>query len=66
MHGRRNGRKPTLALWMLVALADLAILTTAAGAFLMLTVLTTLAVLAGGVVVARRIARRSEATHKSA
>ncbi|MBM2622143.1 hypothetical protein JIG36_42235 [Actinoplanes sp. LDG1-06] len=60
MNCRRHGRKPTLALWMLVALADLAILTAAAGVLVMLTILATVAVLAGGVVAARSLSRRSE------
>ena len=60
MHCRRHGRKPTLALWMLVAIADLAILTTAAGAEI---VLATLVLLAGGVATARIVTRR--ATHTS-
>lgn len=53
---RRHGRKPTLALWMLVAIADLAILATAAGAEI---ILATLAVLAAGVATARILTRRS-------
>lgn len=50
---RRHGRKPTMALWMLVALADLAILAAAAGALVTISVLVALVVLAGGVIVAR-------------
>jgi hypothetical protein len=41
MKSRRHGRKPTLALWMLVAVADVAVLIATAG------LLTVLAVLAG-------------------
>jgi hypothetical protein len=50
MHGRRHGRKPTLALWMLVAIADLAILATAVGAEI---IVTTLIVLVGVAATAR-------------
>nr|WP_296063699.1 hypothetical protein [uncultured Actinoplanes sp.] len=60
MNCRRHGRKPTLALWMLVAIADLAILATAAGALVMLSIFATVAVLAGGVVAARLVTRRPE------
>lgn len=42
MRSRPHGRKPTLALWMLVAVADLAILAAAVGPILMLTVLACL------------------------
>jgi len=53
MNSRRHGRKPTMALWMLVALIDLAILAAAVGALVTISVLVTLAVLAGGVLAAR-------------
>ena len=53
MNCRRHGRKPTMALWMLVALADLAILAAAAGVLVTISVLVALAVLAGGFVAAR-------------
>ena len=65
MYCRRHGRKPTLALWMLVAIADLAILATAAGALLMVSIVATLAVLAGGFAVARVLTRRAEPTRGS-
>ena len=42
-----------MALWMLVALADLAILAAAAGVLVTISVLVALAVLAGGVVAVR-------------
>jgi hypothetical protein len=53
MNCRPHGKKPTLALWMLVAVADVAILVAAAGLVTMLLVLAGLAVVAGLVVVAR-------------
>jgi hypothetical protein len=46
MKSRRHGRKPTLALWMLVAVADVVVLIATAG------LLTELALLAGLMVVA--------------
>ena len=61
MNCRRHGRKPTLALWMLVALADLAILAVAAGLLVTISIVALLAVFAGGVAVARRLPRRAEA-----
>ena len=60
MNCRRHGSKPTIALWMLVAAADLAILVAATGAVTMLLVLTALIALAGGVVAARALFRPSE------
>ena len=56
---RTRGRKPTLALWMLVALADLAILTAATGVLVMVSIVALLAVFAGGVFAARQLSRRS-------
>jgi hypothetical protein len=53
MSCRPHGRKPTIALWMLVAVADLAILVATTGLATILLVLTGLAVLAAGVVAAR-------------
>ncbi len=61
MSCRRQGSKPTIALWMLVALADLVILTVATGLLIPL-VLATVAVLGGGVAAARLITRRAETT----
>jgi putative Ca2+/H+ antiporter (TMEM165/GDT1 family) len=59
MNCRRYGRKPTLALWVLVAIADLAFLTVAAGAMVSIAIVALLAVLAGGVVAARQLGKRS-------
>ena len=60
MYGRRHGKKPTLALWMLIAVADLAILVAATSVLTMTLIVVALAVVAGGVVVARRLTRRAE------
>ena len=54
MHGRRHGKKPTLALWMLIAVADLAILVAATDVLTMTLIVLTLAIVAGGVFAARR------------
>ena len=62
MNRRKQGSKPAIGLWMLVAIADLAILTAATGALVMVSILAFVAVLAGGVVAARMFARPSNAT----
>ena len=59
MNCRRHGSKPTIALWMLVAAADLAILVAAAGAVTMLLIVAGLIALAGGVLAARTLFRPS-------
>jgi hypothetical protein len=53
MNCRRHGRKPTIALWMLVAIADLLLLVAATGLVTMLLLLAGLVVLGVGVVAAR-------------
>jgi len=55
MNARPHGRKHTLALWMLVALADLLLIVTSPVA---LTVTLTIAVLAGATVLAVKLLRR--------
>ncbi|GAA4931092.1 hypothetical protein [Actinoplanes utahensis] len=58
MNCRRHGSKPTIALWMLVAVADVAIIMASTGLLAVLLVLSTLALLtAVGVAAARSIAR---------
>ncbi|BCY14965.1 hypothetical protein [Actinoplanes sp. L3-i22] len=64
MSCRPHGSKPTVALWMLVALADVAIIATAAGPALMLLIIAGLLVTAGGVYAARSLGRRTPATGK--
>ena len=61
MHYRPHGRKPTIALWMLVAAADLVILVAATGALVMSLIFVALLAVTGGVVVERRLARRAHA-----
>ena len=65
MNCRRHGSKPTIALWMLIALADLAILAAAAGTLVTILVLTALATMGCCVVAARVLHRRTPATTKA-
>ena len=53
MNCRRHGSKSSIALWMLIAIADLAILVAAIGATTTLLILASLVALAGGVIAAR-------------
>ena len=64
MHCRPHGRKPTIALWMLVAAADLVILVAAAGVLVMSLVFVGLAAVVGGVFLERRLTRRAPAAAK--
>jgi hypothetical protein len=61
MNCRRHGRKPTIALWMLVAVVDLALLAAAAGPLLTLLVIVGLITLVGAVAGIRMITRRETA-----
>ena len=56
---RRHGSKPTLALWMLVALADVALLVAAAGVLAVVVAVFGAVILAGGFVAVRSLPRRS-------
>jgi hypothetical protein len=58
MNCRRHGRKPTIALWMLVAAADLALLVAATGVVTMLLIVAALIALAGGVFAVRALSRQ--------
>jgi hypothetical protein len=60
MQRRRHGKKPTIALWMLIAVADLALLVAATSVLTMTLIFVALAVVAGGVVAVRRLGRRAE------
>ena len=57
MNSRRHGSKPTLALWMLVAVADVAIIVAATGLLTFLLVLVALGVIAGGAFALRSMNR---------
>jgi len=59
MNCRRHGSKPTIALWMLIAVVDLAILVSAIGPATMVVVLAGLVALIGAVVAARAFLLRS-------
>lgn len=54
---RRHGSRPTIALWMLVAIADVALIAATASA-LVLTVVLAGAMILGGAVVGTRILQR--------
>ena len=57
MSRRRHGSKPALALWMLVAVADVALLAASAGLFVVLVIVAAL-VTAAGAVLAVRLSHR--------
>lgn len=59
MNCRRYGSKPTIAFWMVIAIADAAMLVATAGTAVMISILVTLALVAGGIVAARTLTRRS-------
>ncbi|GGQ41208.1 hypothetical protein [Couchioplanes azureus] len=63
---RRHGSKPTLALWMLVALADIAILVAAAGVMTVLLVATGAMLVAGAFAGVRQLQRRAAPQPSSA
>ena len=60
MSRRRNGAKPTLALWMLVAAADVALLVATIGPLIMLLCLVGLVTVAGSVLGLRMLSRRTD------
>ena len=66
MNCRRHGSKPAIALWMLVAVADLAILVATTGVVTMLLIVAGLVALAGGVLAARTLLAPSEPTAQAA
>jgi apolipoprotein N-acyltransferase len=61
---RPYGSKTTIAFWMLVAIADAAMLIATAGVLVMFLILAGLALAAGGVVAARLLTRRDAAATK--
>jgi len=61
MNCRPHGSKPTLALWMLVALADVVILASAAGPVTLLLIIAGLLVVTAGVLAARGLHRPAPA-----
>ncbi len=61
MNCRRHGSKPTLALWMLIAVADVALLAAAAGPVVFLLIAVAAVTVAGGYLAVRLLARNTEA-----
>ena len=61
MNRRKPGGKPTLALWMLVAVADLAILAATAGVVATLLIVVALVTVVGAVLGLRLAPRRAQA-----
>lgn len=59
MNSRPYGRKPTIAFWMLVAIADAAMLVATTGVLVMVMVFAGFALAVGGVIGARRLTRRN-------
>jgi hypothetical protein len=59
MSCRRYGSKPTVAFWMLIAIADSAMLVATVGAAIMIMILAGVALVAGGVLAARTLTRRN-------
>jgi hypothetical protein len=58
MNCRRHGSKPTLALWMVIAMADVALIVATAGVLTMLLVVAGLVTVAGAVAGFRVLAQR--------
>lgn len=58
---RRHGSKPTLALWMLVAVADIALIAATAGLVAMLLFAVALVTVAAAVIAVRQVARQASA-----
>ena len=63
MMTRRHGSKPTLALWMLVAVADMGLLAAAVGPLVTTLIAGTLVLAAGAFVAMRSMTRRTPAHH---
>jgi hypothetical protein len=66
MNCRRYGSKPTLGFWVLIAFADLVVLTVTIGPVAMVAIMAVLAVFAGGVFAARTLSKPSQAAPKAA
>ena len=60
MNRRRHAAKPTLALWMLVAVADIALLAAAAGPLITVLCVAALVLVVGAVKIARRAEPNTE------
>jgi hypothetical protein len=62
MSCRRHGSKPKIALWMLVAVADVALLVAAGGLVAMLLVAASLLIVVGGFVAGRQLLAQPESS----
>ena len=60
MKRRRNAVKPTLALWMLVAVADIFLLAAAAGPLVVMLCVAAFVLVGGAFLGSRMLARRAE------
>ena len=58
MNCRRHGSKPTLALWMLIAVADVALIVVTAGVLTMLFISAAVVTVVGAVAGFRMLAQR--------
>ncbi|MEU7902674.1 hypothetical protein [Actinoplanes sp. NPDC049118] len=63
---RRHGSRPTIALWMLVAIADVALLVAAAGTLAVLLAVVATVLLGSGVAGVWMLQRRAEPRQESA
>ncbi len=61
MNCRRHGSKPTIALWMIIAAADVALLAAAAGPVLVLLVTLAALTVGGAYVAVRMLGRATDA-----
>ena len=66
MNCRRHGSKCTIGLWMLVAVADVALLAAAAGPLAVLLIVAALVLVGGAVVGSRMLTRRDTVTAEPA
>jgi hypothetical protein len=66
MNCRRHGSKCTIGLWMLVAVADVALLAAAAGPLVVLLIVAGLVLVAGAVAGSRMLTRRDTASPQTA
>jgi hypothetical protein len=62
MNCRRHGSKPTLALWMLVAVVDVALVVATAGVLTMLLVAAGLLTVGAAYVAGRQLVRQERST----
>ncbi|GAA0507986.1 hypothetical protein Ade02nite_49630 [Paractinoplanes deccanensis] len=65
MNCRRYGSKPTIGFWVIIAFADLVVLTATIGPLAMFAIIALLAVFAGGVIAARMLRKPAEAPAKA-